>query len=187
VGQDEGGVAGKRAEHRSRFPVVQVIEAAAQRLAIECDGALPGHPDGSVQLLRMATEGGFEIVPLERQEQTAQRIHRRRPAQAGAEGGIQALDRDEGDDLLVGGRACQNRENREQQQMAQAIALPLSAARIVDFAALPLRVGECGKQRTKRHQGDLHQTRMSLQQTRYCRLQPPALGRAGSSPHGRTA
>jgi hypothetical protein len=173
----------------SRFPVVQVIEAAAQRLAIECDGALPGHPDGSVQLLRMATEGGFEIVPLERQEQTAQRIHRRRPAQAGAEGGIQAvaLDRDEGDDLLVGGRACQNRENREQQQMAQAVALPLSAARIVDFAALPLRVGECGKQRTKRHQGDLHQTRMSLQQTRYCRLQPPALGRAGSSPHGRTA
>jgi hypothetical protein len=43
VGQDEGGVAGKRAEHMSRCPVVQVIEAAAQRLAIEGDGALPGH------------------------------------------------------------------------------------------------------------------------------------------------
>ena len=43
VGQDEGGVAGKRAEHRSRCPVVQVVEAAAQRLAIERDGALPGH------------------------------------------------------------------------------------------------------------------------------------------------
>jgi hypothetical protein len=61
----------------------------------------------------MTAEGGLEIVPLERQEQTAQRIHRRRPAQAGAEGGIQAvaLDRDEGDDLVVGGRACQNPEN----------------------------------------------------------------------------
>ena len=43
VGQDERGVAGKRAEHRSRCSVVQVIEAAAQRLAIECDGALPSH------------------------------------------------------------------------------------------------------------------------------------------------
>src|SRR5688500_19450101 len=43
VGQDEGGVAGKRAEHMSRCPVVQVIEAAAQRLAIERDGALPSH------------------------------------------------------------------------------------------------------------------------------------------------
>ena len=189
VGQDEGGVAGKRAEHRSRFPVVQVIEAAAQRLAIQCDDALPGHPDSSVQLLRMAAEGGFEIVPLERQEQTAQRVHRRRPAEAGAEGGVQAvaLDGDEGDDLLVGGRACQNRENREQQQMAHAVAVPLSAARIADFAALPLRVGKRGKQRTKRHQGDLHQTRMALQQTRYCRVQPPALRRAGSSPHGRNA
>jgi hypothetical protein len=59
----------------------------------------------------MAAEGGFEIVPLERQEQTAQRVHRRRPAEAGAEGGVQALDGDEGDDLLVGGRACQNPEN----------------------------------------------------------------------------
>ena len=182
MGQDEGGVAGKRAEHMSRFLIVQVIEAAAQRLAIECDGALPGHPDSPVQLLRMVAEGGFEIVPLERQEQTTQRVHRRRPAEAGAEGGVQAvaLDRDEGDDLLVGRRACQNRENREQQQMAQAVALPLSAARIVDF-------GERGKQRTKRHQGDLHQTGMSLQQTRYCMVHPSALSRAGSSPHGRTA
>ena len=43
VGQDERGVAGKRAEPMSRCSVVQVIEAAAQRLAIEGDGALPGH------------------------------------------------------------------------------------------------------------------------------------------------
>ena len=43
VGQDEGGVAGEGAEHMSRLLVVQVIEAAAQRLAIERDGALPSH------------------------------------------------------------------------------------------------------------------------------------------------
>ena len=182
VGQDEGGVTGKRAEHMSRFPVVQVIEAAAQRLAIERDGALPGHLDGPVQLLRMAAEGALEIVLVERQEQTAQRVHGRRPSEARPEGSVQAvaLDGDEGDDLLVGGRPRQNRENREQQQMAQAIALPLRAAWIADFV-------ERGKQRTKRHQGDLHQLRMSLQQIRYRTLRVPALGRVGSGRRGRTA
>ena len=106
VGQDEGGVAGKRAEHMSRFPVVQVIEAAAQRLAIERDAQSP-----AVQ--RMTAEGGLEIVLVERQEQIAQRVHGWRSSEARPEGRVQAvaLDGDEGDDLLVGGRACQNPEN----------------------------------------------------------------------------
>ncbi len=64
----------------------------------------------------------------------------------------------EGDDSLLGGRSGQNGENREQQQRAEAVALPLRAARIADCAALPLRVGERGKQGTKQHQGDLHQS-----------------------------
>src|SRR3954449_9794627 len=176
VGQDEGGVTGKGAEHMSCGPVVQVIEAAAQRLAIKCDGALPSHLDRPVQLVRMAAEGSLEIVPL---EQTAQRVHRRCPAQAGAEGGVQAvaLNGDEGDDLLVGGRPC---ENREQQQMAQAIALSLRAAWIMDSF-------KRGKQRTKRHQGDLHQLRTSLQQIRYRTLRALPLGRVGSGRRGRTA
>jgi hypothetical protein len=104
VGQDEGGVAGKRAEHRSRCPVVQVIEAAAQRLAIWC-----ASPSPAVQ--RMTAEGGLEIVPLERQEQTAQRVHGWCSSEARPEGSVQALDGDEGDDLLVGGCPRQNPEN----------------------------------------------------------------------------
>src|SRR3954453_15271955 len=161
---------------RTEWPCVQVIEAAAQRLAIKCDGALPSHLDRPVQLVRMAAEGSLEIVPL---EQTAQRVHRRCPAQAGAEGGVQAvaLNGDEGDDLLVGGRPC---ENREQQQMAQAIALSLRAAWIMDSF-------KRGKQRTKRHQGDLHQLRTSLQQIRYRTLRALPLGRVGSGRRGRTA
>src|SRR4051812_22013123 len=182
VGQDEGGVAGEGAEHMSRFPVVQVVEAAAQRLAIERDGALAGHLDGPVQLSRMAPEGALEIVLVERQEQTAQRVHGWPPSEARPEGSVQAvaLDGDEGDDLLVGGRPRQNRKNREQQQMAQAIALPLRAAWIVDSF-------ERGKQQTKRHQGDLHQLRTSLQQIRYRTLRVPTLGRVGSGRRGRTA
>ena len=165
-----------------RDPIVQVIETAAQRLAVERDGALASHLDGPVQLPRMAAEGTLRIVPIERQERTAQGVHRRRPAEAGAEGGVQAvaLDGDEGDDLLVGGRPRENRENREQQKMAQAIALPLWAAWIVDSF-------ERGKQRTKRHQGDLYQLQTSLQQIRYRTLRVPALGRVGSGRRGRTA
>jgi hypothetical protein len=34
-----------------------VVEAAAQGLAVERDGALPGHLNGPVQLVRMAAEG----------------------------------------------------------------------------------------------------------------------------------
>jgi len=141
----------------SRFLVVQVVEAVAQRLAIERDGALAGHLDDPVQLSRMASEDALEIVPVEPQEQTAQRVHGRCPSEARPKGAIQAvaLDGDEGDDLLVGGRT---RQNREQQQMAQAVTLPLRAAWI----------GACvkgGKQR--RHQSNLHLTRMSLQQSRH--------------------
>jgi hypothetical protein len=61
VGQDERGVAGKRAEPMSRCSVVQVIEAAAQRLAIEGDARSP-----AVQRVRMTAEGGLEIVPRAR-------------------------------------------------------------------------------------------------------------------------
>src|SRR4051794_20664522 len=64
--------------------------------------------------------------------------------------------------------------------MAQAIALPLRAAWIVDSF-------ERGKQRTKRHQGDLHQLRTSLQQIRYRTLRAPTLGRVASGRRGRTA
>ena len=49
VGQDERGITGKRAEHVSRFLIVQAIEAAAQRLTIERDDAHPVRPDGPLQ------------------------------------------------------------------------------------------------------------------------------------------
>jgi len=39
VREDQGGVTGEGAEHVDRLAVGQVVEAAAQRLAIECDRA----------------------------------------------------------------------------------------------------------------------------------------------------
>src|SRR3954462_4912244 len=125
----------------------QVIKAAAQCLAIERDGAHPVRPDGPVQRSRMVTEGDLEIVPAERQEEITQGVHGRSAPKAGPKGRIQAvaLDGDEGDDPLVGGRTRQDREHREQQQMAHAVALSLWTAWIADR-------GERGKQGTERHQ-----------------------------------
>src|SRR3954465_12156410 len=64
--------------------------------------------------------------------------------------------------------------------MPQAVTLPLWAARIADF-------GKGGKQRTKRHQDDSHQLRISLQQIRSPMVQLSTLRRAGSGRYGRTA
>ncbi len=81
----------------------------------------------------------------------AQGVHGRSPPEAGAEDRVQALalESDEGDDPLVGDRTCQHGENGEQQQAAQAVALPLRATWIA-------HLGERGKQGSKWHQSDLH-------------------------------
>jgi hypothetical protein len=93
----------------------------------------------------MVTEGDLKIVPAERQEEITQGVHDRSAPKAGPKGSIQAvaLDGNEGDDPLVGGCPRQDREHREQQQMAHAVALSLWTAWIADL-------GERGKQATKR-------------------------------------
>lgn len=89
-------------------------------------------------------KSGFEIVTAERQEQVTQGVHGRSTPEAGTEDRVQAiaLEGDEGNDALVGSRACQDSEDREQQQMVHAVALPLCAARVTHF-------GERGKQESK--------------------------------------
>src|ERR1700710_1466962 len=94
----------------------------------------------------MAAERRFEVVTAERQEQMAEGVDRWSTPEAGTEDGVQALTLKghESDDLVVGGRACQHGENREQQQVAHAVALALGTARVGHF-------GECGKQESERH------------------------------------
>ena len=86
----------------------------------------------------------------------AQGVHGWGSPEAGAEDRVQALalESDEGDDALVGGRTGQHGEDGEQQQVAQAVALPLRATWIA-------HLGERGKQGSKWHQGDLHEARKS--------------------------
>src|SRR3954468_3805559 len=144
------------AEHVNCFAVVQVVKAAAQCLTIEGDRPQRTRRLSCVQRTGMVAEGGFEIVTAERQEQVAQGVHGRGAPEAGAEDGIQALalEGDKGDDLLVGGRTCECGEDREQQQITHAVALTLRAARIGHF-------GECGKQGSKWHRGDLYKAERS--------------------------
>ena len=95
---------------------------------------------------------GLEIVPAERREQVAQGVHGWSPPEAGSKDRVQALalESDKGDDPLVGECTRQHGENGEQQQVAQAAALPLRATWIA-------HLGERGKQGSKWHQGDLHE------------------------------
>src|SRR5690242_3946773 len=106
---------------------------------------------------RMAAEGGLEIITAERQEQMAQGVHRRSPPEAGAKDRVQALalQGDEGDDPLIGGGTRQHGKDREQQQMAHAIALPLPTTGIT-------HIGKRGEQGSKRYQGDLHKQESRL-------------------------
>ena len=138
--QDQGGVAGKGAEHVDRLAVGQVVEvrrtswfdAAAQRFAIKRDRVQRFWGATRTQAMGMATERGFEIIAAKRQEQVAQRVHRRSAPEAGAEDGVQALalQSDKGDDLLVGRRARKRGKDREQQQVAHAVAPALGAGRV---------------------------------------------------------
>ncbi len=146
VRQDQGGVAGEGAEHMNRLAVGQMVKAAAQRLAIKRDRAQRFWGGACVQVAGVVAEGCFEIVAAERQEQVAQGVDRRSAPEAGAEDGVQApaLQGDEGDDLLIGRCARKRRQDREQQQVAHAVALDLGTARVGHF-------GECGKQDSKWH------------------------------------
>ena len=91
VGQDERRLAGERAEHLRRGPVVQVVEAAAQRLAVQRDDPLRRRSGGAPELLGVAAEGGLQLGRVERVQEGAQRVDGRRAPEAGAEGGVEPL------------------------------------------------------------------------------------------------
>ena len=134
VRQDQGGLAGEGAQHVRGGLIVQVVEAAPERLAVERDHArpggrhLPGQPPG------MLAEGGLQRGRLEGQEEVAQRVHGRRAPKARPEGGVQtlAMHADEGQDAPVGGGAGQHRQDREEEQVGQRVTLALGPTRVGD-------------------------------------------------------
>jgi hypothetical protein len=144
VGQDERVLAGERAEHLRRGPVVQVVEAAPQRLAVQRDDPPPRRGGGVPELLGMVAEGGLDLGRVERVEEGAQGVDGGCATEAGTEDGVEplAMHADEQADAAVGGSAGQDGKDAEQQQGSQGIALALPAARVRDLLQGGEQAGE---------------------------------------------
>jgi hypothetical protein len=71
VGQDQRRLAGEGAEHVGGGPVVQVVEAASEGLAIEGDDRRARPQRRLVQPSGVAAEGRLEVGGIEGQEQVA--------------------------------------------------------------------------------------------------------------------
>src|SRR3954453_8587980 len=150
VGQDQRGLAGEGAEHLGGGPVVEMVEAAPQRLAVQRDDTPPRRGGSAIEPLGVAAEGGLQLGRVERVEEGAQGVDGGGAAEAGAEGGVEplAVRADEQADAAVGGGAGQDGKDAEQQQGSQGIAPALPAARVRDLL-------QGGEQAGERHHGGL--------------------------------
>jgi hypothetical protein len=154
VRQDQGGLAGEGAQHVRRRPVVQMVEAAPERLAVERDDARPGRRRAVAQGPGVPAEGGLQRGRIERLEQGAHGVDGRRAAEAGAEGRVEALamHADEHPNAAVGGGAGQDGQHREEQQVGERVALALAAAWVRDLL-------QGGEQASERHHDGLRHGR----------------------------
>jgi hypothetical protein len=94
-------------------------------------------------------------------QEGAQRVDGRGAAEAGAEGGVEplAVHADEQADAAVGGGAGQHRQDAEQQQVGEAVAPALAAARVGDLF-------QGGEQAGERHHGGFRGEGFDPQQLR---------------------
>jgi hypothetical protein len=101
--QDQRGVGGKRTQHMRGGLIVQVVETAPQRFAVQRDGP-PIAPAGPlVEVTRVAAKDSFQIGRVEGEEEIAQGVDGRSTLEASAEDSVQALPvhSHEGDDALI--------------------------------------------------------------------------------------
>ena len=69
VRQDQRAVASKSAQHMCGGLIMQVIETASQRLAIQCDGPPAMPVDRLIKVTRVAAKGGLQIGRVEREKE----------------------------------------------------------------------------------------------------------------------
>ena len=69
--ENEGRLAGEGAQHLGGGLVVQMVEAAAQRLAIQRDDPPPRWGGGVTKMLGMAAESGLDLGRVERMHEGA--------------------------------------------------------------------------------------------------------------------
>ncbi len=132
VGEHERGVAGKRAQHLRRGTIVELVKAAAQRLAIKRDAALSRCGARCLQQGGMVAESLLHCSRVEPLEDIADCGARGRSPPVQTEDRVQpaAMDGDEGDNAAIRVAAGHDGKDGEQQHVGQRVKLALRPARI---------------------------------------------------------
>jgi hypothetical protein len=145
VRQHQRGVCGEDAEQLRGGAVAELIEAAAQGLAIDGQagparlgatrlGATRAGAGrlgaGRLQQAGMTAKGDLQRAAIEALKDVADRGVRRRAPPLQAEGPVQAapMHLDEGDDAAIRVAAADDRQDREQQHVRQRVDLALRPA-----------------------------------------------------------
>jgi hypothetical protein len=151
VRQHQRGVGGEDAEQLGGGAVAELVEAAAQRLAVDRQAGPARLGAGRLQQAGMAAEGGLQSVAVEALQDVADRGVRRCTPPGQAEDPVQAaaVRVDEGGDAAIRVAAADDRQDGEQQHMRQSVELALRAALVGHFL-------QQAKQRRKRGHGNLH-------------------------------
>jgi len=151
VGEHQRGVGSERAQHLRRGTVTELVEAAAQRLAIQRDAALSRCGARRLQQGGMTAEGRLHPGWVKPLENVADSGVRRRPLPCQTKRRVQLapVDVDEGDTAAIRVAAGHDGEDGEQQHVGQLVELPLRPARIRD-------VRQHIQQRRKHSHGNLH-------------------------------
>ena len=150
VRQHQRGIDGERAEHLPGLDVVEIVETALQRLAVERDDANPGADRGEIQPGGMFAKRLFDIRRAEPLQDIADRRMRRRTFPFDLEGFVQLfpmhLDVSANASIRIG--AAHHREEGKQQHVRQLVQFALRTTRVADRR-------EERKQGFERLQGDL--------------------------------
>jgi hypothetical protein len=123
VRQQDRGVRGEGAQCLGCLAVIEMVEAALQGFAVKRhDRHLPRR--GRQQAAGVLAKSVFQGVAVERLQDGAQRVERRRPLQGAAEQRVehQPALLQKADDVAVRRRAGQQRQYGEQQKRRQGIA-----------------------------------------------------------------
>jgi hypothetical protein len=139
-------IGGEGAQYLGGSAIVEIVEAAAQRLAIKCDAALSGCSVCCLKQGCMLTEHHLDLGWIEPLEDVTDRGVSRCTAPLQPEGRVQltAMDIDEGDDAPIRVAAGYDGEDGEQQYVGKLVFLTLSTTRVGNFRQQVQERRECG-------------------------------------------
>jgi hypothetical protein len=130
--QHQRGIGGERAEHLLCLGVIEAVEAAFERLAVERDDARAMRVRRQIECGGVLAKGRFDIRRVEALQNIADGGMRGWPFPADFEGLVELLSMhfDERADAAIGVGAAHDRQDGKQQHVWQLIELAFGAPRI---------------------------------------------------------